>query len=345
VPIGPLDRAFNQDIALDPGSEHCRVMAGPTEALVVPSLVARIRPGYLPFMRGEAVGLQAREVALRSQRDETGRGGVPGVELIRPIRRGAIADAFAAERLFAHIFREAPGRRWGARPRVLCGIGPGVTPAQQRTMVDALDRGGAKRIKLVPALSACVLALKPVDPSTVRLIVEFGAECTGIGIASCTGVVKASSLPLGSFDLDRVLAGSLRRRGLAVGIDRATALREGLGLPTVGSDSCDDGEPLCDVEDVLPRHVGAALGPFVRYIADEVIDVMSRAPEGAASDIVEGGIVLAGAPAATPGIAETLAADIGIAVACARFPDTLRVRGLVKFLLQPDLLDEAGVEA
>jgi len=346
VPLGPLGKAFGQQLALDPGSQTCRVFAASTGVVAIPSLVARVEPGSGALRRSEVVGEEAIAVASRAQRDGAGVG-LGGVTLSRPIVRGAIADGVAAQRVFTHIFRESPVRKWGARPSVVCGIGPGITGTEQRAFVDALDRSGAKRIKLVPSLAACALTLEEgaAGVGRARLIVEMGYERIGIGVATGAGVIVSAGLWLGGYDLDRVLVGALRRRGLDVTFDQARALREGLGFPDRSAETADEDDELQEIDDVLPRHVGAALRPFVLYVADEIREVLALTPEGAAEDVLGGGVVLCGGAAQTPGLSSLLGEDLGVEVTTASRPTTVRVRGLARYLDYPDLLDEVGREA
>jgi actin-like ATPase involved in cell morphogenesis len=268
-----------------------------------------------------------------------------------------VTDVAAAERLFAHVFQEAPRRTWGARPRVVVGVSGGLTPVEQGALAAALKGGGAKGVTLVPALAACVIALErsanaprpgAAAPGAARLIVELGAERTGLGIASRSGVIVSGHLGIGSRDLDLALAGRLRRRGLPISTRDAGRLRQELGLPAPGSglrEDEDDTGQLKEIEDVLPRDVGAALGPFLKLIADEVREILIRSPDGAAEDVLGYGVTLAGAPAATPGLAATLSADLELPVAVAREPAELRIKGLALLMDEPDLLAHMAVDA
>jgi actin-like ATPase involved in cell morphogenesis len=102
---------------------------------------------------------------------------------------------------------------------------------------------------------------------------------------------------------------------------------------------------LAGPDDVLPRHVGEALGPFLACIADEVRGVISRSPEEAAAGLLEDGLTLAGAPALTPGLAEALAADLELPASVAPDPANLRVKGIALLLEERELLGEIAVEA
>ncbi len=368
MPLGALGRVLGYDLALDPGSESVRALARTGEIVAVPSVLARVDPSGGGFLRTELVGEPARALEPRAAASERGssrlasagrpeRGPGPDVRIVKPIARGAVTDVAAAERLFAHVFQEAPRRTWGARPRVIAGVAAGLTPVEQRALAAALKGAGAKGVTLVPALAACVIALEryapPPNPGassggTARLVVELGAERTGFGIASRSGVIVSGCLGLGSRDLDLALAGRLRRRGLAVSTEKAGRLRRELGLPAPGAGLRDDGDdsaPLRDPEDVLPRDVGAAVGPFLALIADELRGILVRSPDGVAEDVLEFGVALAGAPAATPGLADALAADLELPVTVARGSAELRVRGLALLMDEPDLLAHMAVDA
>jgi rod shape-determining protein MreB len=362
VPFEALGRLFGQEVALDPGSESTKALAREGELVVVPSLVARAGETASKILHTELVGQAAVDLERRS-RPETAHPGRwawtrDDIRILKPIVRGGVADADAAELLFAHVLREARSPSWGARPSVLCGVGAGATPVEQRALADALDRAGAKRVRLAPALAACALAIERggvASEGGVHFIVELGAERTGMGLASRSGVLASSCVHLGARDLDTALAGRLRREGLMLSREEAGELRKGLGLPAPvppthgrtqpeASEASIAPDTIRDAEDVLPRHVGEALAPFLAFLADEMRALLARAPEGASEDLVERGVVLAGGAAATPGLADHIAADLGLPVRVAPDPATLRVRGLVRLLGEPTLLGETAVE-
>jgi len=374
VPLGSFGRMFGYDLALDPGSESVRALGRSGEVVAVPALLGRVDPGRGSFLRKDLVGESAKTLQLRSM-GEGAPAGLPqgsAARILRPISRGAVTDVAAAERLFAHVFREAPGRTWGARPRVVAGVNAGLSTVELGALVEALESAGARAVSLVPGLVACALALQrsrqdeqdapdggPAaegggedvhrgdrlgSPFSPQLVIELGAERTGIGIASRAGVLASTHVPLGFRDLDTALAGQLRRRGLPVGAAEAARAREGLGLPAPGGAPTSPG-PLSDTEDVLPRDVGAAIAPFILWITDEVRAVLARAPEGVAESLLEYGAVLAGAPAATPGLAEFIAADLELPVCAAHDPAALRVKGLALVAEDNELLAHVAVEA
>ncbi len=341
------------DLALDPGSESVKLLArtaaSPGGVIAVPSLVARVSPGRTGFLRSEVAGSPARLIAARSEAARgAGPAGTkdPGVRITRPISRGVVVDVRAAERLFQHVFQAAPGRTWSARPRVLAGAGAGMSDVEENALADVLEGAGARRVRMVPSLVACAVALDAMGArgpggatgeGSVYLVMELGAGGTGLGFASRSGVLASAHVPLGSRDLDRALAGQLARRGLSVTDAEAERLRRDLGLPAPGAPA--DESPLGDIEDVLPRHVGAALDPFIAYLADELRRLLARSPEGAVEDLIDTGVVLAGGPAATPGLAARVSHDIELPVRVAPDPAFLTVAGLAILMERRDLLD------
>jgi rod shape-determining protein MreB len=395
MPLRSLGRLLGYALALDPGSRSVKALAAGGRVAEVPSLVARVDPGRAALLGAEPVGEEARALSYSRR---------PGVTIIRPIERGVIADVGAAEKLFAHVFalmlEEAPGRVWTSRPRVICGIGAGLTEVEQRAFADVLDRAGARSVDLVPSLAACACALDrqaaedarkeegmepQIDadrrgygrgrgedeirigvhprspppggqdlrftrlrrvPSGVHLVAELGHGRTGVGLASVSGVLASRHVPLGARDLDLALSGYLRRRGLVVSVEDAARLRETLGLPA-SHPSREDGPPrsdrLKDVEDCLPRHVGAALAPFLELLVDSVREVIAAAPGDVVEDLLDEGLVLAGAPAATPGLAGAIGTDLELPARVAPEPAGLRVRGLALLAEDEQLLGEVGV--
>jgi hypothetical protein len=211
--------------------------------------------------------------------------------------------------------------------------------------------------------------LPQFPPGPVRLIIELGAERICMGLATAACVIAAGHVPLGFRDLDRALQGHLARRGVVLSEAGAESARRALGLPAAeAGPKTEDGrvktataqpppgvnavdpvnlfnleagathETRDPMDDVLPRDVGRALDPFLAHVADETRRLLSRAPEGAGEEALSHGLVLAGRPAGTPGLAERLSRELGWPPETTLVAPDLRAEGLALLGGRPDLL-------
>ncbi len=276
------------------------------------------------------IGAGQTEVEQRAFADVLDRAGARSVDLVPSLA----ACACALDRLDA-------GEEGGMQPQIDAdgrGCGRGNVKDEIRTGVHPRSPPPGGQDLRSPRLRRV--------PSGVHLVAELGHGRTGVGLASTSGVLASSHVPLGARDLDLALSGYLRRRGLVVSVGDATRLREKLGLPA-SHPSREDGPPrsdrLKDIEDVLPRHVGAALAPFLELLVDAVLEVIAAAPGEVVEDLLDDGLVLAGAPAATTGLAAAIEADLELPARIAPDPARLRVRGLALLAEDEQLLSEVGV--
>ena len=129
----------------------------------------------LVFERGRGIVLEEPAVVALAERDNTviavgdqayemiGR--QPGtIQVIRPMRDGAIADYLITEALLRYLIGEVMGRLRIIRPEVMVSTPFGVTRVEQRAVRDAAEAAGARRpAHLIPEpLAAAIGAEIPV---------------------------------------------------------------------------------------------------------------------------------------------------------------------------------------
>ena len=110
----------------------------------------------LVFERGAGIVLSEPAVVALTERDNTvvavGRdahemiGRHPeSIQVIRPMREGAIADYLITEALLRYLIGRVMGRFRLVRPEVMVSVPVGVTRVEQRAVRDAAEAAGARR--------------------------------------------------------------------------------------------------------------------------------------------------------------------------------------------------------
>ena len=121
------------DIGIDLGTANVLVYArGKGIVIQEPSVVAMDRDSNKIL----AVGEEARQMLGRT----------PGnILVIRPVKSGVIAKYDVTETTLKYFIHKVCGKRPLFRPRVVVCVPSGITTVEQRAVVDACTRAGAKR--------------------------------------------------------------------------------------------------------------------------------------------------------------------------------------------------------
>lgn len=322
----------NADLAIDLGTSGARV-ANRARGLVAeePSVVA---------LRSTARGREV-EATGQTARDMLGRSPA-GLEVVRPVRGGVVADFEASEHLTRHLLKLASGRSL-LRPRVVLPVPGAVTEVERRAILDSARSAGARDAAVFPApLAAGLGAGLNIDEPKGRLILDMGAGATQIAVLSLGGIVVQRCVRLGGDDLDEALTTWLRgRRGVVVGVSQCRELREQAGASK---------EPVAvrgrDIQTGRPRQtqlsaadLSEAIQDQLTRVRDALLAVLSETPPELAGDIHAAGIVLCGGCAHSRLLGHLLRSSTGLAVARSANPETAVIRGAALLLENPTLLE------
>lgn len=305
------------DIAVDLGTASARLVDRDGRLVDEPAIAAVDGDsGRLIHFGREALG--------------TGAGAAGRVRLVRPVRRGQLADLALAEEMVQALFRRAGVSRRG-RPRVLVCVHADATAIQRRALERAVEHAGARAVRFLELPLAVAIGQRVrIEEPTGSMVVEVGAGTTDMAVLALGGMVTSASLGCGSEDFELAVRSELfRRHGLLV--DQATA-REVVRM--IGT--LDEAAPEARVE-VLGRDrssgrqatavlrrsdVRATLVDQVRPVLAAAAACIAAAPPDLANDLLGAGIVLAGGGSALDGLPEALASATGLSVR--RVPDPRR---------------------
>src|SRR3546814_8383207 len=115
-----------------------------------------------------------------------------GVQAVRPLRDGVIADIDVAEQMIKHFIDKALGgpSRFPRRPEIVICVPSGSTTVERRAIRDAASNAGASRVYLIEEpMAAAIEAGLPVTEPIGAMVVAIGGGTTKVAILSLRGQI------------------------------------------------------------------------------------------------------------------------------------------------------------
>ena len=253
-----------------------------------------------------------------------------GIQAVRPLRDGVIADLGVAEQMIKHFIDKALGgpTRFPRRPKIVICVPSGSTSVERRAIRDAAFNAGASKVFLIEEpMAAAIGAGLPVTEPMGAMVVDIGGGTTEVAILSLRGLAYSTSVRFGGDKMDEAIASFIRRKhNLMIGESTAERVKHEIGAaiaPVTG----DGGSMRVKGRDLVtgrPVEIGITEAEIAQAIAEPVGQILravmtaleNTAPELAA-DIVDSGIVLTGGGALLRRIDEVIARATGLPVTVA----------------------------
>ncbi len=337
-----LTRTVRPDLAVDLGSARCRVaVAGdpsPTPRLIdEPSVVAVARGGRRVLGRGAAVGRLASQMLGRTP---------AGVDAVRPIVGGVVADFDLAEALMAVLIAKARRGRRGPRSRVLLTVADGLTAVERRAAVGVLERAGAGSVRLLDAARAAALgAGLPVAEPVASLVCILGAATCEVAVLSLGDRIAGRSVRTGGDEWADAVGAHLRAaHGLKIGSETAARVVREVGSAARAGDEATTEVSGLDVAGRVPRTVAVTSEEIRDALADPLEKVVTAVAEAVedcgtelVADLARGGLTLCGGGANLRGLDRYLSERLNLPTRVAPDPGAATVRGAVIVLENRDV--------
>ncbi len=330
---------LSADMAIDLGTANTLVyVKGRGIVLNEPSVVAiASRNGRQQVL---AVGEEAKMMVGRTP---------SGIQAIRPLRDGVIADFEVAQEMIKHFIRKVHNRRSFAAPQIVICVPSGSTPVERRAIQDAAESAGGRRVYLIEEpMAAAIGAGMPVTEPTGSMVVDIGGGTTEVAVLSLGGIVYATSVRVGGDKMDESIISYIRRtHNLLIGEATAERIKKEIGSALVMPNSEEvvlsikgrsliNGIPK-EIE-ITQKQIAEALTEVVTAIAEGVKTALeSTAPELSA-DIVDRGIVMTGGGALLKNLDKVIAHATGVPVFVAENPLNCVVLGTGRALEEMDAL-------
>ena len=287
--MSSIRKMLSGDIAIDLGTANTLIwMKNQEIVLNEPSIVARDKISN----RIIAVGKEAKEMLGRTH---------SGIETIRPLRDGVIADYKMADAMIRGFIRKLNMSRI-ARPRIVICIPSGRTDVEQRAVKESAEHANASEVHLIEEPMAAAIGIgidvsKPIG----NMIVDIGGGTTEIAVISLNGIGALETIKIAGDEQTLAIVEWFKsQHKLEVGertaedikCNAGTAVRsKGINISVKGRDLI-TGIP--KTIEISSDEIRQALAETVFQITTAIKKALDKTPPEHASDIIDYGIVLTG---------------------------------------------------
>ncbi len=331
---------IGRDMAVDLGTANTLVyVRGKGVLLDEPSVVA------VDTATGEvlAVGHEAKRMIGRTP---------DGIEAIRPMKDGVIADFEATEQMLRWYISSVHRRRYFAKPRMVICVPSGVTAVEQRAVKEAGYQAGAREVFIIEEpMAAAIGAGLPIHRPTGNMVVDVGGGTTEVAVISLGGIVTSLSVRTAGDELDASIVTWMKKEhGLMLGERTAEEVKMSVGSAFPLLEETDAEIRGRDLVSGLPRtvvvssaEVRQAMEEPLHAIVDAVRVTLDQTPPELAGDIMDRGIVLTGGGALLRALDERLRHETGMPVHVADDPLTSVAMGAAKCVEEFEALRQVFV--
>ncbi|MDO8461845.1 MAG: rod shape-determining protein [Deltaproteobacteria bacterium] len=329
---------FSNDLAIDLGTANTLVFVkGKGIVCSEPSVVA-VQRDARGIKKVLAVGKEAKEMLGRTP---------GGIEAIRPMKDGVIADFEVTEAMLRYFIRKAHNRKTLIRPRIIICVPFGITEVEKRAVRESSESAGAREVYLIEEpMAAAIGAGLPITEPTGNMIVDIGGGTTEIAIISLGGIVFSRSIRVAGDKMDDAIIHYVKRKyNMLIGERTAEQIKIQIGtaypekevrvMEIKGRDLV-AGVP--KVLEINSEEIREAISEPVSSIVEGIKMALERTPPELASDIVDKGIVLSGGGGLLRNLDVLIREETGLPVMIAEDPLTSVVLGCGKALDQLDVL-------
>jgi rod shape-determining protein MreB len=191
---------FSRDMGIDLGTANTLVhVRGKGILLREPSVVAIATDTGKPI----AVGEEAKRMLGRTP---------SSIVAIRPLRDGVISDFEQTEAMIRYFIQKVYRRNALLPPRVVIGVPSGVTEVEERAVIEATRKAGAREAYTIEEpMAAAIGAGLPVSEATGSMIVDIGGGTTEVAVISLGDIVVSRSVRVAGDEIDEAIVNYVRR--------------------------------------------------------------------------------------------------------------------------------------
>ncbi len=304
--------SFTKEIAIDLGTANTIIIHNDKIVIDEPSIVAlEKRTGKLMAVGREAKLMQGKEN--------------DGIETIRPLRKGVIANFNAAEMMIRGLIEKASSKNNWFSPsmKMVVGIPSGSTEVEIRAVRDSSEHAGGRDVYMIyePMAAALGIGIDVLAPQG-NMIVDIGGGTTEIAVISLGGIVSNKSIQVAGDDLtDDIMEHMSRVHNVKVGERTAEMIKIHVGsalteLENPPEDFIVHGpNKMTALPMEVPvsyQEISHCIEKSISRIEAAVLQALDETPPELYSDIVMNGIFLAGGGAMLRGLDKRLTDKIGI---------------------------------
>lgn len=300
---------FSKKVGIDLGTANTLVYV-PRKCIVInePTVVAlNIQEDTIM-----AIGDEARKMLGRTPETIIAR---------RPLKDGVIADYRSTEAMLRYFINKINGQLNIFRPEVMIAVPAGISSTEQRAVIEASQKAGAKKTYLLKEpIAAAIGTGIPVSSAAGNMIVDIGGGTTEVAVISLGGVVAVQSARVGGNKIDlSIQRGVKEKYGLLIGEQTAEEVKITIGsaLEQVKDEYL--GVRGRDLISGLPKTINVKADDLTYWIQEElqeiiktIKEVLRETPPELASDIIDHGIFLSGGGGQLKNLNKMISREFGI---------------------------------
>ena len=315
------------DIAIDLGTANTLVyIKGKGVLINEPSIVAK----SVHDDKIIAVGYEAKAMVGRAH---------SGIETVRPLRDGVIADFNMTDGLLQGFINKINMNRL-ARPRMVICVPSGVTEVERRAVRDSGERANAREVHLIeePVAAAIGIGLdisKPIG----NIIIDIGGGTTEIAVIALNGVVTKEAIRVAGDEMDEAIIQWFRNEHkLDIGSSTAENIKKSVGsamrvnAENIAVKGRDLVSGIPKTIEVSSDEIRQSLKDPINAIVEAVKRALERTPPELSADILDRGILMTGGGSMLKGIDQLIRERTNVPVNVAEEPLLSVVKGTGKVL-------------
>ena len=298
---------LTQELAIDLGTANTVIFQNDQIVLDEPSIVA------IDNNTGKALALGQKAKLMQEKEN-------PGIKTVRPLKDGVIADFNAAEMMIRGFIKQVNSKKrslFTPSLKIVVGIPSGSTEVEIRAVRDSTEHAGGRDVYLIyePMASALGIGLD-VEAPKGNMVVDIGGGTTEIAVISLGGIVVQDSIKVAGDVFTNDIQMYLRQQhNIRVGQITAEKIKIAIGavIPNLDEEPAPYNVTGPNLMTAHPVHatithqeIAHCLDKSVARIESGIIHVLEQTPPELYSDIVEGGIHLAGGGSLLRGLATRL---------------------------------------
>lgn len=211
---------LTQELAIDLGTANTLIIYKDKVVVDEPSIIS------IEKATGNVIAIGKQAQLMFGKENE-------GIQTIRPLKDGVIADFQAAEHMIRGMIKMLNNgkRTFSPQLRMVICIPSGITEVEKRAVRDSAERAGAKEVYLIhePMAAAIGIGIDVTEPNG-NMIIDIGGGTTEIAIIALGGIVCDSSIRVAGDEFTLDIAEYMRREhNLLIGERTAEKIKINIG--------------------------------------------------------------------------------------------------------------------
>jgi len=324
---------FSDRLAIDPGTDRTLLYTAKNGIVInEPSAIAvGVNGNSQPHII--AVGEEAGNMMGKTPTQ---------IEVVRPIRDGAIVNFEATCAMLKHFIRIGCKQRKLVGFQAVIAVPSGIKQIEMDAVIEVFKSAGADKVFLIEgAVAGALGADLPVTEPTCNMVVDIGGGTTEVAVISLGGVVSSRSVKVAGDRMTTAIKNFIKRKyDLLIGNLSAEKIKTTIGSAcpdlkenrTIGVKGRDLTSGIPKVVSLGPNDIREAISGEIGAILQAVRSVLEELPPELAADVLDKGILLTGGGALLNNLDQLLSEEIGLAITVPENPASTVVLGAARVL-------------